>query len=180
MSNQTFQVNSQQEGEGINYQQLHGHLKNWYNEEKERMFGPLPRFWQELQSWDNLRNVTRAYENDQTSNYNNNDQNQEETNQVKSSKNRWGLAPSTVSPTSICAGYIVNSRDTSIPAIVAKMSLKEKKLLLARLNFDEVNYQLTNVVEIAKKIDEDPNRPPSPDPIYDSHGKRVNTREVGK
>lgn len=58
------------------------------------------------------------------------------------------------------------------------LSLTDRRLMLARIRFEDVSIKLNNVVRLAQEAERDPNRSPSPDPVYNNQGKRVNTREV--
>ena len=61
---------------------------------------------------------------------------------------------------------------------IEALSLTDRRYMLARIRLDEVLYNLQNVVGLAQEAEKDPNRSPSPDPIYNAQGKRTNTREV--
>ena len=47
-----------------------------------------------------------------------------------------------------------------------------------RVQVQQIEQQLLTVVADAAALENDPNRPPSPPPIYDAAGVRTNTREV--
>ena len=46
------------------------------------------------------------------------------------------------------------------------------------MQVQQIEQQLLTVVADAAALENDPNRPPSPPPIYDAAGVRTNTREV--
>eukprot|EP01038_Epipyxis_sp_PR26KG_P010169 gene10169-13679_t len=50
--------------------------------------------------------------------------------------------------------------------------------LVLKLQLQQVNEKLITVAMDAARIEQDPNRSPSPPPKYDSSGKRTNTREM--
>jgi len=49
---------------------------------------------------------------------------------------------------------------------------EELEALLIRIRIEEIGYKLQN-----NQIDIEFRRSPSPEPVYDQHGKRVNTKE---
>jgi hypothetical protein len=61
---------------------------------------------------------------------------------------------------------------------IESLSLADRKLMLARLRFEEVTEKLSKVVVLAQEAERDPNRSPSPEPLYNQDGIRTNTREV--
>mmetsp|Transcript_19102 Transcript_19102/g.41442 ORF Transcript_19102/g.41442 Transcript_19102/m.41442 type:complete len:396 (+) Transcript_19102:483-1670(+) len=61
---------------------------------------------------------------------------------------------------------------------VESLTLTQQKTFLLRLQLDQVQRKLITVAKDAKREEQNPNRSPSPEPIYDSNGKRTNTREV--
>jgi splicing factor 1 len=50
--------------------------------------------------------------------------------------------------------------------------------MVLKIQLQQLNDRLLNVVQEAAFLEQDPNRPPSPAPKYDKDGKRTNTREV--
>lgn len=69
----------------------------------------------------------------------------------------------------------------NIPGITRPAELPEElqhELSKLQRQLDNVERKITTVVEDAKVMEQDLNRPPSPPPIYDAWGKRTNTREV--
>lgn len=69
----------------------------------------------------------------------------------------------------------------NIPGITMPAELPEelqRELSRLQRQLDDVEKRIGTVEDDAKKIEQDPNRPPSPPPIYDAWGKRTNTREV--
>ena len=53
-----------------------------------------------------------------------------------------------------------------------------QQTLILKIQLNQVNEKLMTFVEDAKRIDQDPNRSPSPPPKYDITGKRTNLREA--
>jgi splicing factor 1 len=53
-----------------------------------------------------------------------------------------------------------------------------QQTVVLQLQLQQINQKLTTVTLDALRIEQDPNRSPSPPPKYDSNGKRTNTREV--
>jgi hypothetical protein len=52
-----------------------------------------------------------------------------------------------------------------------------QQTVVLQLQLAQLNQSLMTVVQDAARIEQDPNRSPSPPPRYDSSGKRINTRE---
>lgn len=85
---------------------------------------------------------------------------------AKSRRNRWG-GDGLASMAGLGAG---SSREASQEVIQQTMVLK--------LQLQQLNDRLLNVVQEAALAEQNPDRSPSPPPKYDSQGKRTNTREV--
>lgn len=85
---------------------------------------------------------------------------------AKSRRNRWG-GDGLVSMAGLGTG---DSRKVSQEVIQQTMVLK--------LQLQQLNDRLLNVVQEAALAEQNPDRSPSPPPKYDSQGKRTNTREV--
>jgi hypothetical protein len=51
---------------------------------------------------------------------------------------------------------------------IEKLSLCEKKLMFARIRYEDVCEKLSHVDEIALELDRNPRRSPSPDPVYNA------------
>jgi hypothetical protein len=64
----------------------------------------------------------------------------------------------------------------SVASTISQDTLQQ--VLVLKLQLQQINEKLVNVVSDALRIEQDPNRSPSPPPKYDSTGKRTNTREV--
>jgi splicing factor 1 len=64
-----------------------------------------------------------------------------------------------------------------IRSIPAYLSMEEVDALILRVRIEEITQKLTLAGQLAKEAELSKDRSPSPDPIYDTHGKRLNTRE---
>ena len=53
-----------------------------------------------------------------------------------------------------------------------------QQVMVLKIQLQETNQRLLNVVQDALAMEQNPNRSPSPPPKYDSNGKRTNTREI--
>ena len=53
-----------------------------------------------------------------------------------------------------------------------------KESLILKMKLQHLQERIANVFVDAARIEQDPNRSPSPPPRYDTNGKRTNTREV--
>ncbi|KAH9257902.1 hypothetical protein BASA81_003921 [Batrachochytrium salamandrivorans] len=62
--------------------------------------------------------------------------------------------------------------------MIDSLPLVNRRLMLARIRFEDASAKLNNVVHLAQLAERDGNRSPSPDPTYNAQGKRTNTREV--
>ncbi|ETW00360.1 hypothetical protein H310_07005 [Aphanomyces invadans] len=60
----------------------------------------------------------------------------------------------------------------------AVMSAAEQQSIVLRAKLDALALKMATVVQDAAIISKDPNRSPSPPPVYDSMGKKLNTREA--
>lgn len=74
------------------------------------------------------------------------------------------------------ADGLPNIPGISMPAELPEELQHEISKLHSQL--DNVETKIGSVPEDAKRIEQDPNRPPSPPPTYDAWGKRTNTREM--
>jgi splicing factor 1 len=86
-------------------------------------------------------------------------------------KSRWGSAeqaPAPVQPS--------QPSSLSAPNMITEEILQQTMIM--QLQLQQINQKMLTVVADALRIEQDPNRSPSPPPKYDSNGKRTNTREV--
>ncbi|KAF0748264.1 hypothetical protein AaE_007402, partial [Aphanomyces astaci] len=60
----------------------------------------------------------------------------------------------------------------------ALLSAAEQQSIVLRAKLDALALKMATVVQDAAIIGKDPNRSPSPPPVYDSMGKKLNTREA--
>jgi len=88
----------------------------------------------------------------------------ERRNRIKKKKNKWA-PPDVISSTGLHA----------IPFLLpGGLSMEQQEALLLRCRLEEISKKL-NMRELEFDTSED--RSPSPEPIYDDKGKRINTRE---
>jgi splicing factor 1 len=86
-------------------------------------------------------------------------------------KSRWGSTEkAVVIPT------VQQTLSTQSSGTLTNDEIVQQTLIL-KLELQQINQKLITVVYDAMKIEQDPNRSPSPPPKYDSSGKRTNTRE---
>ena len=71
-----------------------------------------------------------------------------------------------------------NNDRTLVPTLPAGLTTSQQRTFVLRVQIEEINRKLRTVVQDAAALENDPNRPPSPEPKYDSNGKRTNTRDV--
>lgn len=112
----------------------------------------------DLEKWSCLRSVLRQFENDVQ-------------------LNPEG-APAAPPPPSFPASPEAKWKDCSDVDPIESLPLVTRRLMLARIRFEDASAKLNNVVHLAQVAERDGNRSPSPDPTYNSQGKRTNTREV--
>jgi splicing factor 1 len=87
-------------------------------------------------------------------------------------KSRW----STTMATTSAPNPLLNACAINTQGVLSQEAVQQTLVLQMKLK--TVNERLMNLPTEAKIRELDPNRSPSPPPIYDSNGKRVNTREV--
>jgi len=141
------------EDDDLLLKQMFPALKKWYGPAQKAKYGDLPMFWQDLKAWSNTRSVVRDFNNDQ--------QKKDQVQQERS--------------TSIAAEKWSDVLDNDP---IESLPLADRKLILARLRLEDVMDRLSKVVVLAQEAERDPNRSPSPEPIYNHEGIRINTREV--
>jgi splicing factor 1 len=66
----------------------------------------------------------------------------------------------------------------SAAELAAKSQEIAQQTLILNMKMQHINERLATVAVDAARIEQDPNRDPSPPPRYDSNGKRTNTREI--
>lgn len=71
----------------------------------------------------------------------------------------------------------IQSNDTNKKPIEMTPEIVQQIILL-KMKLQTINNKLLTVTIDAARIEQDPNRSPSPTPKYDSNGKRTNTREM--
>mmetsp|Transcript_22971 Transcript_22971/g.29338 ORF Transcript_22971/g.29338 Transcript_22971/m.29338 type:complete len:591 (+) Transcript_22971:158-1930(+) len=177
-------------------------LKKWYNdaaqESLKKEHGDFPMFSRDATSWTPFRIVLKVYKNSLRE-----DENKEREATKKKRRSRWGNAPKATTDqngsndTSADGATKTNGSEEG-PEVKKKrrsrwgnesstaltstqgslQSLHQQKTFLLRLQIDEINRKLLTVVYDAKMAENNPDRSPSPEPIYDNKGKRMNTREV--
>lgn len=128
-------------------------LKKWYGPRQVQKYGDLPLFWQDLEKWANLRPVLREFEQDETAS-----SGKRSKLSLYEAENKW-------------SNYVLSDP-------IEALSVREQRIMLARMQLEDVSVKLNNVVVLAQEAEKDPNRSPSPDPVYNAQGKRTNTREV--
>ncbi|KAI8060792.1 hypothetical protein BC940DRAFT_311349 [Gongronella butleri] len=74
-------------------------------------------------------------------------------------KSRWGSTEDKV---------------TALPTTLPKLDNEKKTEYILKIRLEEINRRLRS----GDVVPDERQRSPSPEPVYDSHGKRVNTREV--
>ena len=93
----------------------------------------------------------------------------EQEEKPKKRRSRWAREPSK----DVEVTFKTLPSGLKIPAFLTP----EKQIeFLLKLRLDRCNQQLANVEHIAANAANDPNRSPSPEPIYNSNGKRINKR----
>lgn len=91
-------------------------------------------------------------------------------------ESRWGNADKRLAKTRW--EHDENEIDPGLPVVVAasQISIEELQILQFRMRMQKLTDKIETVEEDAKRIQEDPNRSPSPQPTYDKMGNRTNTR----
>lgn len=97
---------------------------------------------------------------------------QKDDGKKKKRKSRWSTDTPAVGPGAMTVA------GASLSAGGLTLTPQAQQMLVLRMKLQEIEQKILTVVLDAKRLEEDPNRPPSPPPIYDANGKRVNTREV--
>lgn len=87
-------------------------------------------------------------------------------------KSRWGSAEQAQAP----VPQPNQPSGLSAPNMITEEILQQTMIM--QLQLQQINQKMLTVVADALRIEQDPNRSPSPPPKYDSNGKRTNTREV--
>ncbi|KAF0719137.1 Aste57867_1251 [Aphanomyces stellatus] len=116
-------------------------------------------------------------------------------------KSRWGEVPesgdSEPAPTSTRKtrwGAIVESTEEELPkkkasrwapvgaagvdGVSSHLSAAEQQSIVLRAKLDALALKMATVAQDAAIVGRDPNRSPSPPPVYDAQGKKLNTREA--
>lgn len=83
----------------------------------------------------------------------------------KARKSRFGAAPA---PT--------NGLQNSQINLMSQEAIQQ--MVVLKLQLQQLTEKLQTVAQDAARIEQNPNRSPSPPPKYDSNGKRTNTREI--
>lgn len=160
-------------------------LKKWYNGLEEgsslrKEHGAFPMFSRELAGWQAFKPVLKAYKATLHE-----AETKEAKEKAKKRKKRWGVVgTSTDNDGANGTKKKKKSRwggekDGALVSTASTLQgLTTQKTFLLRLQIDEINRKLLTVKYDAKIKENDPNRSPSPEPVYDSNGKRINTREV--
>lgn len=93
-------------------------------------------------------------------------------------RSRWGAAEAAAPIPLVSSSYSlpVLPAQTSAPPMLTDEIIQQTVIL--KLQLQQANQKLLSVAQDALRIEQDPNRSPSPPPKYDSSGKRTNTREV--
>lgn len=133
-------------------------------------YGRFPLFWQDLKEWENWTEVKKEYMKEK-------EKKELKEERRRKRKNRWGDAEKPV----------VSSRweddemevDPGLPAAIAAstISIEELQVVKFRMKMQRLTDKIETVEEDAARIANDPNRSPSPEPVYDQKmGHRTNTR----
>jgi splicing factor 1 len=97
------------------------------------------------------------------------------------------VLPSPTDPASLAMALTIPGMNHVItPAVLTGAQLVQKAMtpeviqqsLVLKMQLQGVTDKLLTVAVDAARIEQDPNRSPSPTPKYDSNGKRTNTREI--
>jgi splicing factor 1 len=95
----------------------------------------------------------------------------------KSRRSRWGGDALTgIAALSSSSSATITNSSSSVAQPISQEVLQQTMVL--KIQLQQLNDRLLNVVQEAAVLEQDPNRPPSPAPKYDKDGKRTNTREV--
>ena len=152
--------------------------------------GDFPKFKRDAHDWKHWRTVFKAYNSEHRAVDNSREVSENRggaaaTQPKRRRKSRWGNAPMDTANESGDARKEKRRKrsrwgdaSTLTTTLPANMTLTQKKTFLLRVQIEEVNKKLLTVVEDAAALENDPNRPPSPEPIYNDRGVRINTREV--
>eukprot|EP00510_Aplanochytrium_minuta_P002427 CAMPEP_0184021652 /NCGR_PEP_ID=MMETSP0954-20121128/10069_1 /TAXON_ID=627963 /ORGANISM="Aplanochytrium sp, Strain PBS07" /LENGTH=532 /DNA_ID=CAMNT_0026303739 /DNA_START=192 /DNA_END=1790 /DNA_ORIENTATION=- len=166
-------------------------MKKWYNDPAQSGIkaehGDFPMFSREAIDWAPFKKVLKLYKSELGAK-----EDKEQAAVKKKRRSRWGVtgeeektngaAPS--DKPSAGTKKVRRSRwgsegSSAITKTQSSVqSLHQQKTFLLRLQIDEINRKLITVVYDAKIAENNPDRSPSPEPIYDNKGKRTNTREV--
>lgn len=99
-------------------------------------------------------------------------------------RSRWASPPTqsmrcrAVRANAAAEGAVLTTRPTLHRVSPAGPSSTQMQLARLQLRLQDINRRLSTVAQDAAKREQDPDRTPSPPPVYDSVGKRLNTREI--
>ena len=126
-------------------------------------------FWQDLKEWENWTEVKKIYMKEK-------EKKDLQAERRKRRESRWGDAEKHLAKTRW--EHDENDVDPGLPVVVAasQISIEELQILQFRMRMQKLTDKIETVEEDAKRIQEDPNRSPSPQPTYDKMGNRTNTR----
>ncbi len=105
----------------------------------------------------------------------NTDQSEDPT--KKARKSRWSTAPTSATTPATTAVSVMPTPVAPATFFQLTPEIMQQTLVL-QMQLKQLNDKLLTVVQDAMLEEMNPNRPPSPPPKYDAHGKRLNTREV--
>lgn len=134
-------------------------------------FGRFPMFWQDLATWPGWEEAKRGFMQEQEKVH------IQESNKNKRVRNRWGDATNLLKKTRWDSTRRRIQPGMSEAIEQGYISLERLQVILHRVHIEDVLNSLDTVNQDAEQSAADPNRSPSPPPVFDINGKRVNTRE---
>ncbi|KAM7453824.1 hypothetical protein BLSTO_05425 [Blastocystis sp. subtype 1] len=150
----------------------HKEVKKWYNEQPSlrEKYGRFPLFWQELKEWGPWKDVESAYSKQQ--------QTVESAKETQTRKSRWSDASSRLKRSRWEQKRRYIQPGLNVAILSGVISLEQVQEIQLRVRVRELTDRISNVEAEAERISQDPNRSPSPPPVYDDSGNRTNTRAM--
>lgn len=145
-----------------------------------KRFGEFPSFWQDIKQWKYWKEILRLFLiNENNNEYGNNPDNVKQIYEYGPNgkyKTGWGLAKDVIESKkqkfNLCSGKIIEG--LSLCSANGLLDPNHLEIIQFRLMMEELNGKMLDIDKTLDKIHSNPNRPPSPSPIYDGNGNKIN------
>lgn len=137
-------------------------------------------FWQELRDWESWKDVDSLYSRFLQQSLEKKDRSEKRNRWADASsllkRSRWDQERRFVQPGIIVYIRLILGLNVAITS--GLISIEQVQEIILRVRVRDLSERIENAEKEADEISKDPNRSPSPPPLYDSAGNRTNTRAM--